>query len=71
MRVKFSLVGHPEHGPLDWRELPEVPREGDTVYVPNLGEVEVRTVVWYPWGSEDESRPFVYVVIGPPRRDRP
>lgn len=64
-----------------WVEMDVVPREGETVHVPGISESQtvVRTVVWFPLGDDpaseglalnesDRSDPFVYVVLGEPRR---
>lgn len=84
MKVQFDLVGdaHYEYGNLPIHvqesvdmnvEMECIPREGDVVDVPGIsqGLTIVRTVVWYPWGSdedsEEERHPLVYIVVGNPR----
>lgn len=74
-RIQFSFVGFTNR-PADVRvEMDVVPRVGEIVHFPGLSEADtyVRTIVWYPLGDPDEGRdePFVYVVIGPPRKDAP
>lgn len=67
MKIKVTLVGIVDRRRrLDWPEGWPVPREGDTVEIPDLDEspLSVRTVVWYPEGGDDDSEPFVYLVIG-------
>lgn len=74
MRVQFSFVGMSK--PLDdvWRDLEQIPREGDCIYFPKAGEISVRTVVWFPTHNDDDeelSEPQVYVVVGPHRVESP
>lgn len=73
MKVKINVVGvlddqgrtHPD---MEWPEGWPPPQEGQQVYSEALGiYLVVRTVVWYPEGSEESKEPFVYVVIGRPR----
>lgn len=52
-----------------WPEGWPIPKVGDDVDIPDLPEVNsVRSVVWYPTGSEEQSEPFVYIVLGPRRK---
>lgn len=79
--VHFSVVGFVESPTWlsDRIELNTLPREGEVVEVPGLpeGRVYVRTVVHCPWGDtargvvaepDGGNTPYVYVVLGPPRR---
>ena len=71
MIVQFTLVGHVQRETIRV-EMDAVPREGDTVCLPGWPEHgnSVRTVVWYPKGDGVAAdQPFVYVVVGPERRD--
>lgn len=74
MRVQFSLVGHVER-PADLvADFSSVPQVGDVVNWPGIsqGDTVVRTVVWYPTHDDDGepvAEPFVYVVVGQPRRE--
>lgn len=69
MRVQFSVTGFVEEPTWesDRVDLDVLPRVGEVVEVPGLpdGQVHCRTVVHYPWASKG---PFVYIVLGPPRR---
>lgn len=69
MKIVTTLVGIADHRrELKWPEGWPVPRVGDSVDLPGLGGLAVRTVVWCPEGEgEDDFEPFVYVVIGQPR----
>jgi hypothetical protein len=69
MMVCFSFVGTVERRANLEVEMSAVPREGETITLPDLDATAsyVRTVVWYPAGQPDDSRPFAYVVIGPSR----
>lgn len=70
MKVKLSAVGSTasRDTELTWPEDWPIPRVNDDIDIPSLPEVNsVRTVVWYPQGSEDSSEPFVYIVVGPRR----
>ena len=74
MRVQFSLVGHVKRPPDLWADLDAVPRVGDVVNLPGISQADsvVRTVVWYPTHDDDGeplAEPFVYVVVGQPRRE--
>lgn len=81
MRVMMTFVGIELDNPWSQRNLTldmeAVPREGETVTLPDLpaGCSTIRTVVWYPMGDpEDEASgtdPFVYVVVGHRRGDVP
>jgi hypothetical protein len=62
--VHFSPTPPMREGDLKLR-LPVVPREGDVVELFGT-EGQVRTVVWYPQGTEDTTEPFVYVVVRMP-----
>lgn len=70
MRIQFTFVGLTERHDDVWVNLPIVPREGETVDIPGLSQADtvIRTVVWYPLGDGDDKEPFVYVVLGQPRR---
>lgn len=70
MRIVASLAGVVDAPDLEWPEGWPVPREGESVSLPGVGPLQVRTVVWYPAGNSDEGdpEPFAYVVVGPPRR---
>ena len=71
MRIQFSVVGQIEPYPNVWVDLPAVPREGETVNLPNLEQYAtvVRTVVWYPIVDDEDKtvEPFVYVILGQAR----
>lgn len=69
MKILTTLVGITDHHrQLTWPEGWPVPQVGDSVDLPGLDGLAVRTVVWYPEGEgEDDAEPFVYVVIGKPR----
>ena len=71
MRIQFTVVGTVERHPNVWVELDAVPQVGDTVALPGISEADtvVRTVVWYPFGDDEgDDKPYVYVVLGQPRR---
>jgi hypothetical protein len=69
MKIKTTLVGIVDHTrTLDWPDGWPMPREGESVDVNGLGGLSVRTVVWFPEGDDDDPEPFVYLVIGQPRR---
>lgn len=70
MKIVTTLVGVTDyHRTLTWPDGWPIPREGDSVDLPGLPSLAVRTVVWYPEGGDDgdEREPFVYLVIGNPR----
>lgn len=74
MRVQFRIVGRLDAGGVPFPDvyavLDAVPAKGDEVSLPHVGELAVRTVVWYPAGDVDAERPadpFVYIVVGEPR----
>lgn len=51
---------------VEWPEGWPIPREGDSIAVPEMPEVsKVRNVTWYPRGEEPGDPAFVYIVIGP------
>lgn len=72
-RIQFTFVGHTTRHADVWADMDTVPRVHETVAIPGLSQAVtvVRTVVWYPLGDPDEGRtePFVYVVLGSPRRE--
>lgn len=68
MKILVTMVGTQRREPVLWPDGWPVPREGDRFEVPGAPEVTtVRNVTWYPEGNneEDDSEPFVYVVVGP------
>lgn len=68
MKIVTTLVGITDHRrTLKWPDGWPVPREGDSVDLPDAPGLAVRTVAWNPEGEGDDSEPFVYVAIGPPR----
>lgn len=78
MRIQFSIVGQPRSHPDIWVNLEQVPREDEIIHIPGLSEADtyVRTVVWHPLGDEEDdecnliiTEPFVYVVVGPRRKN--
>jgi hypothetical protein len=75
MKVTTTLVGIMDHHrELEWPEGWPIPREGESVTLPGEDNLSVRTVVWYPEGSdedEEDREPFVYLVIGPHRPNFP
>lgn len=74
MKIHVSLVGVAASLAGDkpdlWTEVDSVPREGEALHIPGIEaqHTYVRTVVWYPFGSdeyeENERFPFVYIVVG-------
>lgn len=68
LRVVVRVVGHSVRLDNGWPEGWPVPREGEPIHI---GEdtLYVRTVAWYPAGDiHGDHEPFVYVVLGPQRR---
>jgi hypothetical protein len=51
---------------LSWPEGWPLPLEGQTVELPNerIANLYVRHVAWYPMGDEDDTEPYVYLVLG-------
>ena len=77
MKVQCTLVGMVGHpAPPVWPEGWPIPRQDEEVYLRDRGGpatgLFVRHVVWYPEGDPDDPddhEPFVYLVVGPRRRE--
>lgn len=77
MDIRISLVGITDHHrKLTWPEGWPVPPEGAEIGLPAGKDglklsLEVRTVTWYPEGApfdSEDNEPFIYVIVGRPRR---
>ena len=64
VKVVVSIPGNFDNHieEVKWIDGWPIPREGETVMTKNGDSLVVKHVIWYPNG-EDDSEPFVYLVL--------
>lgn len=70
VKVLVSVVGQQLDKSIEWPEgwpLPRIDEDVD-IKVGDQSNVNVRSIVWFPNGDEENDEPFVYIVLGPRRQ---